>query len=828
MKPGRTRSQRFPGAGGSPPKEGTPSPIERMPAPQSRRWWFRALALLSPILLLGLGELGLRVAGYGYAASFFLENHHEGRTLLIENPKFGWRFFPPSLARSPQPLSLAAAKPPGTIRIFVLGESAAMGDPEPAYGFPRQLERILQARDPNHKFEVVNVAMTAINSHVIREIARDCARRQGDFWVVYMGNNEVVGPFGAGTIFGRQTPGLAFVRASLLVKSTRLGQCLGAWRARSAGRSEWQGMEMFLRNQVRSDAPSLRIVYEHFARNLAAMVELGRNSGATVLVATVPVNLRDSPPFASLHRQGLSDGQLEEWDKCFGRGRQAQDAGQFAAALAAYREAGQIDAEFAELAFRRAVCELTLAQTNAASPDFLLARDLDTLRFRADSHLNQTIRQVAAAQGVALIDAEQECARRSADGIPGAAFFYDHVHLNFTGNYLVASLFAAEIEKNLTGVASSSGASMPGEADVARQLALTDFDHRRIGEEMRLRLQQPPFASQLNARARDEEWQGTLARLQAPLAQFTREYQAAVGLAPEDWVLRANYARLLEAAGDATAAAAQWQTVARLLPHEPDAWFQLGDLAYSARSFSQAQDLFREALKRKRDCLEALNGLGLALAAQDQAEAAMREFKAALRLDRYYSAARVNLAVALANRGEIPAAMAEYRTVLQLETNNVAARINLAKLLARQGNADQAIILFKEALALKPDEPVANFDLANALVAQGRQTEAVPHYEAAVRVKPEFAEARFNLAMECARGGNLTEALAQFAEVVRLQPDFVSARFNYGIALARQQRYAEAAQQFQETLQRQPDHSAAKSALERALQLAKGQRQGQP
>src|ERR1017187_10578383 len=85
MKPGRTRSQRFPGAGGSHPKEGTPSPIERMPVPQSRRWWFGAIALLSPILILGLGELGMRVAGYGYATSFFLEQHHEGRTLLIRS-----------------------------------------------------------------------------------------------------------------------------------------------------------------------------------------------------------------------------------------------------------------------------------------------------------------------------------------------------------------------------------------------------------------------------------------------------------------------------------------------------------------------------------------------------------------------------------------------------------------------------------------------------------------------------------------------------------------------------------------------------------------------
>jgi tetratricopeptide (TPR) repeat protein len=798
-----------------------------MPRPRTRLRWFRVLALFSPILLVGLGELGLRLAGYGYATSFFLERRQEDRTRLVENPKFGWRFFPPAVARTPPPLSLAAAKPPDTVRIFVFGESAAMGDPEPAYGFPRQLERMLRAWDTNHAFEVVNTAMTAINSHVIREIARDCAPRQGDFWVLYIGNNEVVGPFGAGTAFGLQAPGLAAVRANLLVKSTRLGQWLGALLTRSADPMEWQGMEMFLRYRVRSDSPGLHVVHENFARNLAAIIEMGRRCGATVLLATVPVNLKDSPPFTSQHRPDLSAAQLDQWDKCFSRGRQAQDERRFTEALAAYQEASQIDAEFAELAFRQAVCELAVGQGNAAASHFLLARDLDTLRFRADSRLNQTIRRVAASQGITLIDAEQEAARRSAGGITDGALFYDHVHLNFTGNHLVAGLLAAEIEKKLTGSVSSPSAPLLAEADVARQLALTDFDRRRIAEEMGLRLRQPPFASQLNARTRDEQWRDALARLDAPPARFIPEYQAAVGLAPKDWVLRANFGRLLEAADDESGAAVQWQELAHLLPDEPDAWFHLGNLAYNAGSYPRAQDLFREAIKRKPDCLEALNGLGLSLAARGQAREAIREFKAALRLSPSFSAARVNLAVALANRGEIPAAMAEYRIVLQRETNNVAARINLAKLLGRQGNSDQALVLLKEACELKPDEPVANFDLANALVAQGRRAEAIPHYQAAIREKPDFADARFNLAMESARVGNLTEALTQLAEVVRLKPDFVEARFNYGVALAKQQRYAEAAQQFQATLQRQPDHSAAKSALERALQLAKSQRPAQ-
>jgi tetratricopeptide (TPR) repeat protein len=778
------------------------------------------LALLSPLLLLVLAELGLRLAGYGWPTSFFLERTQAQGARLVENPKFGWRFFPPAVARAPQPLSLAAAKPPGTIRVFVLGESAAMGDPEPAYGFARQLERLLAARDPSHKFEVINTAMTAINSHVLREIARDCAPRQGDFWVIYAGNNEVVGPFGAGTVFGRPAPGLAVIRAGLLLKSTRLGQWLGSLRPHAGGPQEWQGMEMFLQHQIRHEAPSLQIVQASFAHNLAAITQLGRHSGATVLLATVPVNLQNSPPFASQHCPGLNGTQLADWNQDFARGCTAQAAGRFADAVAAYSEAGQQDAEYAELPYRRAACELALGQTNAAAADFRLARDLDTLRFRADSQINQTIRQVAADQGAPLLDAEQACARQSPGGIPGESLFYDHVHLNFTGNYLVAALFAAEISQHLT---SSATPRWLTEAEVARQLAFTDFDQRRIAQEMQLRLRQPPFASQLNFRTRDDQWQETITRLEAPPSRFAEAYRAALELAPQDWVLHANYGRLLAAAGEEPAAALQWQAVAHLLPHEPEAYFQLGNLAYNAGSFALAEGCFRDALQRQPDLLDALSGLGLALAAQGQTEGAIHVFKAALQRAPADSTARVNLAATLAKAGQIPAALAEYHTVLRRDTNNVAARINLAKLLAAQGQPDEAIALFQQALALQPDQPVANFDLANALVAQGRPADAIPYYQAAIRTKPDFADARFNLALELVRAGLVAEALPQLAEVARLQPDFVNGRYNYGVALAKLRRYAEAAEQFRAVLQRQPDHPGAQAALARALKLAQEQ-----
>jgi hypothetical protein len=181
---------------------------------RGKAWCFRLVAMLVlPLLLLGMVEVGLRIFGLGYPTAFFLSSSSHGSPTYVQNPRFGWRFFGRNMARQTEPISITKDKPPGTVRIFVLGESAAFGDPQPRFGLPRMLQAMLEARHPGVKFEVVNAAMTGINSHTILPIARDCARAEGDIWVVYMGNNEVVGPFGAGTVFSTQAPPLKLARA---------------------------------------------------------------------------------------------------------------------------------------------------------------------------------------------------------------------------------------------------------------------------------------------------------------------------------------------------------------------------------------------------------------------------------------------------------------------------------------------------------------------------------------------------------------------------------------------------------------------------------------
>ena len=221
-----------------------------------RKWAFRAIAVaVVPAAVLLLTELVLILVGYGTSSSFFTKI--PGRDAWTTNQVYGWRFFPRIVARRPFPCDLPAVKPDNTYRIFVLGGSAAAGMPEQAFAFGRVLQAMLEQSYPGTKFEVINGAMTAINSHVARQIADDCADHDPDLFVVYMGNNEVVGPYGPGTVFGGFSDNLLAIRFSIAARSTRLGQLVHELGERAGGKQRvWEGMRMS-RGRIAADDPRL-------------------------------------------------------------------------------------------------------------------------------------------------------------------------------------------------------------------------------------------------------------------------------------------------------------------------------------------------------------------------------------------------------------------------------------------------------------------------------------------------------------------------------------------------------------------------------------------
>jgi len=726
-----------------------------------RRRLFRLVAVTGvPLLGLILFELALRIAGYGQPSSFFLTTQINGRTVFVENDQFGRRFFPPGLARSPAPLVLPANKPPDTYRIFLLGESAAMGDPEPAYGFGRYLEVLLRERFPGTRFEVICTAMTAINSHAILPIARECARHEGDLWVIYMGNNEMEGPFGAATVFGAKATRLGLIRASLALKSTRTGQmldrCLSWLTGRAAGPNTWQGLKMFMDHQVRQSDPARHLVYRNFQRNLDETLRIGEKAGVKIILSTVASNLKDCGPFASLHAAALNDFPHAAFQQLYREGEALENSGNLPAAFDKYSQAARLDREFAALQFHLGRCHLAMTNLEQARHCFELARDFDTLPFRAETRLNEIIDQASrdnATRGVELLDAMKALAP---DGIPGNEVFYEHVHLNFRGNYLLARALADRVAGLLPQAIARRRAPDWAPPELCdRRLALTDWNRYQAYEKMLVRVSDAPFTNQLNHAARVKQYSETLAELKSRMTPQARalaqdSYRLALAAAPDDYLLRDKFAEFLEMTGRLAEARDEWLRLCQLLPHHFMPPFRLGKLLNRQGEFLAAEGPLSRAAALRPDFVEGITELGLCL------------FK--------------------------------------------------------QRKLDQSLARYREALRQQPGNSQIHFQIADVLAAQNRREEALQSLREAIRLQPAFWEARYLLGVELALRGEIHEAKEQFAEVVRLRPDYALAHLNLGVALANQGKIDDALAEFRETLRLDPNNKSAQERLE-GLQL---------
>ncbi len=512
-----------------------------------RLWFFRfSLTIAAPVCLLLLLEGALRILDVGYSTTLMEPCTIHGRPFSCYNMFFPAPFFPPGMIKTPQFFSLAPDKAANTCRIFVLGESAAMGDPDPAYAFSRYLEVMLRQRFPAMKFEVVNTGMVAINSHVSLRMARELANYKPDLFLVYVGSNEVVGPFGPGTVLTRSSMNPAAIRASLFVRSTRIGQLMTtAGRART----EWRGMEMFLDKQVRADSPRLEPAYRNFEANLRGIVEAARGAGAHVLLSTIATNLRDCAPFASLHREGLSTDSLQTWSASVKQGAALEITGAYEDALTSYEAAAKLDDQFAELHFRMARCHWALGNYEAAKQHFVRARNLDVLRFRADSRINEVIRSVATSSGtsVQFLDAQSLFASESRNGVVGGELLYDHVHFTPLGSYLLARAAFGQVVLTLPAAVGGAPSNIEplSEVECERLLAFTAHDRARVASEMADRLQRPPFTSQLN---HFDQLQSLMLRAGATAEspqETVAQYQWAIAQRPDDLTLHYKFGLFL-------------------------------------------------------------------------------------------------------------------------------------------------------------------------------------------------------------------------------------------------------------------------------------------
>ena len=689
-----------------------------------RIWFLRLLAItVIPTLLFLLLELSLRIAGYGVPATATIKCQVKGEDAYCENAKFAWQFFPKKIAREFYPFTFAADKPDNTYRIFVLGASAAQGAPAGEYCFGRMVEVMLRQTYPKVRFEVNTLAMPAINSHAVLKIAEECASHQSDLFVVYLGNNEVVGPHGPGTIFAPISSNLSFIRTQMAFRATRFGQLLKNLIESAGTRKKthlaWGGMEMFLEKQVRADSDELQIVYRHFRKNLEDISRIAQKGKIPIIFSSVGCNLKDSPPFSSGHRADITEKEKNKWNKLYQEGIAAEAVGEYAEAVNLYFAADKIDETYADLQFRLGRCYWAMARYDNARKSYIKARQLDTLRFRADRQVNEIIRDVAAnrqSDGIYFVDAAGVLEANSPNNTPGKELFYEHVHLNFTGNYIVATTIFEQIEKVLPAKISphkNKSAGLLTEQQCKQYLAYTDWDRCRVGYLLlNTLLKRPPYTNQLNhnehIRVMEEELKNLKASLDRQSLEIAeKQYLEAIRQEPADWWPHWKYAELLtKGLKNRPAGAQQHHIVTELVPNSYTAHYAYGN----------------------------------ALASLGDYDAAITSMRTALRLYPIFADGHHRLAMIYLRKGNTDKAIEHFSREIRIRPDRVKGYNKLGPLLEQQGKAGKAEKLYRRGLTFSANAPALHYNLALLLAKQKRFDEAIKDIQAGLKSNPNSAK----------------------------------------------------------------------------------------
>jgi len=584
------------------------------PARLSRRkkWLMRAAALvLVPLLVLGGVELLLRIVGYGRPAQYLVRS--KAGTGFTVNPWFSKRFFPQWNPGNSQPFLLSEPKGSNTIRIFVLGESAALGTPSPAFGFGRILEVMLRRQYPEKRFEVFNAAMRGINSHVMRVIAADCARHEPDLFIIYAGNNELVGLHGADPESSQVDRHLWLSRALHGLQGTRLGQWLSSMKKREA--PETQDMDYFRRHRIAPGDPERARVYEHFAKNLEATCRSIERSGAKGLLLTLGANLQHFPPLASLNKHGLSGELMLSWTNAFAAGVASEEEGRIEEAVGHFARAAAVDGEHAELNYRLGRGHMAAGRIVMASNHLARARDLDSLPFRATSRINEVIREVGRGgrfPAIRLVDLE---AGLAGNWVLGNEVFLDHVHFRFVGDYKAARFILPSTMEALAGrIGAPRTNGVATLEDCAAALGYNAWEEWQIASAILRQSARPPFIDQMDHARRQAATEKALTEQAAQfttnnLARAVGVARSAIGANPEDWQLKYNLGMMAHLTGDQTTATAQFQFAVEKFPEWPPARLMLGQaLSQSGRRW-EAEEQYRQCLRLAPDFVPARRAL---------------------------------------------------------------------------------------------------------------------------------------------------------------------------------------------------------------------------
>ncbi len=200
-----------------------------------------------------------------------------------------------------------------------------------------------------------------------------------------------------------------------------------------------------------------------------------------------------------------------------------------------------------------------------------------------------------------------------------------------------------------------------------------------------------------------------------------------------------------------------------------------------------AEAAFRQAIELQPELEMAHRGLGLALRARGQDEAALRELEVATRLDpadvdahyalaaTAWSLSRQSSASPRTRGGPVQdyraLAAREYRKLAALRPQDASVRQSLAELDLEAGRKEEALADAQAAVRVAPDDPVAHVALGRVYFAGAEEDKAAAEYEKALKLNPKEGRAYLALGQIRFFQRRYAQAAENFQHAIQVSPN---------------------------------------------------------
>ena len=436
-----------------------PSP-PRSALSRQKKLFFGLVLLALPVLLLIAVEGVLRLSGQGgYAPMLRKAGTVPGGSLVISDQAGAISFFFANQSRPGynEQYNFIDPKPKGVFRIFLVGESAAKGYPQPRnLASTAFLQKMLTDAWPDRKVEIINLGTTAVASFPVLGMMTEALNFEPDLIIIHTGHNEFFGAYGVNSI-SRGGTGITRLKLTRFVRSLAVVQFFSRHFHSEESLKGKTLMEIMAATSYTAPADPIRkSAADNLSANVGEMLTRCRQRGVPAIVCTLPSNLRDLAPIGEDQADNLTTENQNRFRTLLDEGAAFLSTNPQAAAtnLAA---AISLEPQHARAHFLNGRALFTLGNINEAQTEFVAARDLDSMPWRATSLQQSALRATAEKFNAPLCDMEGAFRTNSPGGSIGWELLDDHVHPTLRGQALMAEALVATL-RQVPGAANLSDA----------------------------------------------------------------------------------------------------------------------------------------------------------------------------------------------------------------------------------------------------------------------------------------------------------------------------------------------------------------------------------